>query len=215
MVGALTVRRLELRVLLPCCLDSVPFSCVSVGARLAGLDHSPGVSVAESSSSGLPTGGRALLCHFAPCASSRLHGCWCCLWPHLSCGCVDSQSRCLSGCFQQTTVEIIEVWSQHGSDHASGPAVEVAHSGLANPCVSMSTKSAAAKARPVSVVGALVSSSVLKALKLQSRSLGCKSKVHATLRRDFSSSSLVAWPLGLSYRFSPICACGPPIGVCS
>ena len=138
MVGALTVRRLELRVLLLCCPDSVPFSCVSVGARLAGLDHSPGVSVAESSSSGLPTCGRALLCHFAPCASFKLHGCWCCLWPHLSRGCVDSRSHCLSGCFQQTTVEIIEVWSQHGSDHASGPAGEVAQTlawpALACPC---------------------------------------------------------------------------------
>ena len=34
-------------------------------------------------------------------------------------------------------------------------------------------------------------------------------------RRDFSSSSLVAQPLGLSFGFSPTSACGPSIGVCS
>ena len=33
--------------------------------------------------------------------------------------------------------------------------------------------------------------------------------------RNFSFSSLVAWPLGLSCGFSPTSACGPPTGVCS
>lgn len=162
-------------------------------ARSAGLDHSHGVSSTESSSSGLSAGGCALLCHFDPMC--ELSGCMVvgrCLWPGLSCGFVGTRSCCLSDCFQQTTTEITEVWSQHGNDHIWTCCRGSSDTGLANPCGSMSTKSAAAKARPVSAAGALVCSSVLQALKLQSQSLGCKSKVHATLRRDFSFSSLVA-----------------------
>lgn len=52
-------------------------------------------------------------------------------------------------------------------------------------------------------MGALVSSSVLKALKLQSRSLGCKSKVHATLRRDFKLLFLSRVAPGSQLSFQP------------
>ena len=37
----------------------------------------------------------------------------------------------------------------------------------------------------------------------------------AAAERDFSSSSLVAQPLGLSFGFGPTSACAPPSGLCS
>ena len=76
-------------------------------------------------------------------------------------------------------------------------------------------KSTAAKARPVLAAGALVHSDVLYALSLQSQLRGCQCMICTAARRDFSFSSLVAWPLGLSCGFSPTSACGPPTGVCS
>ena len=39
--------------------------------------------------------------------------------------------------------------------------------------------------------------------------------VRTAARGDFSSSSLVIQPLGLSCGFNPASACGPPTGVCS
>lgn len=122
------MRRLKLRVLLLCHLDSVPFSCVSVARGEVGrLGSFPwGVQSLSLPPLDCPPVGMLCCVTFAPCASSRLHDCWCCLWPRLSRGCVGSRSCCLSGCVQQTTTEITEVWSQHGSDHASGPAVAAA-----------------------------------------------------------------------------------------
>lgn len=34
------------------------------------------------------------------------------------------------------------------------------------------------------------------------------------MRRDFRLSSLVVWPVGLIFGFSPISTCGPPTGAC-
>ena len=39
--------------------------------------------------------------------------------------------------------------------------------------------------------------------------------VHTAARGDFTSSFLVAQPVGLSFGFGPISACGPPSGICS
>ena len=114
-----------------------------------------------------------------------------------------------------------EVRSQDCSHHGSGPSV-CAMGGAAqtlawpNPCVYVPTKSTAAKVRPVLSAGAfIVCSDVLQVLSLQSRSQGCHSVVRAAARRDFSFSSLVAQPLGLSCGFSPTSSCGPPTGLCS
>ena len=60
-------------------------------------------------------------------------------------------------------------------------------------------KSTAAKARPVSAAGAFtVHSDILQVLSVQSQLMGCKSILCVAVRKDFISSSLVAWLLGLS-----------------
>ena len=114
-----------------------------------------------------------------------------------------------------------EVRSQDCSNHGSGPTVGAmgATQTLAwpNSHVYVPTMSTAAIARPVLAAGVLiVCSDVLQVLSLQSQLQGCKSTVCAAVRRDFSTFSLVAWPLGLSCGFSPPpSACGPPTDVCS
>ncbi|KAJ8781437.1 hypothetical protein J1605_007697 [Eschrichtius robustus] len=112
-----------------------------------------------------------------------------------------------------------EVISQDCSSRVPGPtvvAVEAAQIlAWSNPRVYVPTKPTAAKARPVSATGALVHLDVPQLLSLQCRQRGCKSVVPAASRRDFSSSSLVALPLGLSCGFSPTSVCVPPTGICS
>ena len=66
------------------------------------------------------------------------------------------------------------------------------------------TKPTAAKARLISAAGTLVVLlDVSLALNLGSCQRRCNSAVHTDARRDFISSSLVTWPLGLSCSFSP------------
>ena len=112
-----------------------------------------------------------------------------------------------------------KVRSQDCSHRAPAPAggVTEAPQTLAwpNPHLYVPTKPTAAKARPVSAAVALFHLHVLQVLNLQSRQRGCKSVVPAATRRDFSSSSLDAWPLGLSCGFSPTSVCGPLTRVCS
>lgn len=64
-----------------------------------------------------------------------------------------------------------------------------------NPCMCLPTKYTAAKARLISAVGALIHSDVLPVLSLQSQEQECESMASAGTRRDFKTSSLVAWPL--------------------
>ena len=100
-----------------------------------------------------------------------------------------------------------EVRSRDCSSHSLGPTVGAMEAAqiLAQPssCVYMPTKPTAAKVRPVLAGGALVLLDVLQVLNLGSCQWGCDSTVHATVRRDFSSSFLVNQPLGLSCGFSP------------
>ena len=108
-----------------------------------------------------------------------------------------------------------EVMSQNCTNHGSGPIMDAMQAAQTlawpNSHVYVPIKAIAGKARPVLAVGALiVRSDVLQALTLQSQSWGCKSAVCAAMRRDFNSSSLVAWPLGPSCGFSSTSACGPP-----
>ena len=65
--------------------------------------------------------------------------------------------------------------------------------------VDVPTKSTAAEARPVSATGTfIVHSDILQVLSVQSQLLGYKSIVCVAVRKDFISSSLVAWLLGHS-----------------
>ena len=96
-----------------------------------------------------------------------------------------------------------EVRSQDCSNHRSGLTMGAkgAAQTLAwsNIHMYMPVKSTAAKARPVSAAGAfIVHSDILQVLSVQSQLLGCKSIVCVAVRKDFISSSLVAWLLGLS-----------------
>ena len=111
-----------------------------------------------------------------------------------------------------------EVRSQDCSSHAPGPAVggiEAAQIlAWTNPHMYVPTKPTATEARPIPAAGALVVlSNVSQALNLGSCQQRCNSVVHAALKRDFSSSSLVTWPLGLRCGFSPTCAYVLPTGV--
>ena len=83
-----------------------------------------------------------------------------------------------------------------------------------NPDMYMPTKSTADKPSPIAVAGTLVCSDVPHALNLGSQKQRCNSIIRATVRRDFSSSSLVFF-LVLKRGFSLTCVCGPPTGVCS
>ena len=113
-----------------------------------------------------------------------------------------------------------EVRSQDCSSCAPGPtvgAMETAQTlALPNLRVFMPTKPTAAKARPVPAAGALVVLlDVSQVVNLGDCLRRCNSVVCAAVRRDFSSSSLVTGPLGLSSDFSPTSACIPCTGVCS
>ena len=104
-----------------------------------------------------------------------------------------------------------EVRYQDCSSRAPGPtvgAMEAAQTlSWPNPPVYIPT---AAKDRPISAAGALVLSDISQVLNLGSHQQRCNSMVHTVTRRDFSSSSLVTLPLGLSCSFSPTSACVPP-----
>ena len=94
----------------------------------------------------------------------------------------------------------IEVRFQDCTSHAPGPAVGAIEAAQTlawhNPCMYMPTKPTAAKARPVSAAGTLVVySDVPQALNLGSHQWRCNSEVCITMKRDSSSSSLVAQPL--------------------
>ena len=85
-----------------------------------------------------------------------------------------------------------------------------------NPNVYAPTKPTAAKARRIPAAGVLlVLLDVSEMLNLGRCQQRCNSMVHATAWRDFSCSSLVTWPPGLSCDFSPNFTCVPPTGVCS
>ena len=76
-----------------------------------------------------------------------------------------------------------------------------------NPCMYVPTEPTAAKARPVSAAISaartlVVLSDVSQAQNLGGRQQSCNSLVGVAVRRDFSSSSLVTQPLGLSWGFS-------------
>ena len=92
-----------------------------------------------------------------------------------------------------------EVKYQDCCNRVTGPtvgAMETAQIMIwSNTCMCMPTKYTAAKARVISAVGALIHSDVLQALSLQSQEQECESMVSAGTRRDFKTSSLVAWPL--------------------
>ena len=105
-----------------------------------------------------------------------------------------------------------EVRPQDCSSHAPGPtvgAMEAAQTlAWPNPYVNMSTKPTAAKARPFPTAGALVVLlDVSWVLNLGSCQGKGNSMVHASVGRDFSPSSVVSQPLGLSCGFSPTSAC--------
>ena len=147
----------------------------------------------------------------------KLHCCWNCSQHPLNRGYASNWPWRLSGVvFTRPPVQII---SQDCSSRVPGLTVVavVAAQILAwsNPRVYVPTKPTAAKTRPVSATGALVHLDVPQLLSLQCRQRGCKSVVPAASRRDFSSSSLVALPLGLSCGFSPTSVCVPPTGICS
>ena len=95
-----------------------------------------------------------------------------------------------------------EVRSQDCSSRAPGPTVGAMEAAqilaLPSPCMYVPTKLTAAKARPVPAVGTLVLLDVLQLLNLRSCQGRCNSVVRTVERRDFSSSSLVMWPLGLN-----------------
>ena len=82
------------------------------------------------------------------------------------------------------------------------------------PCSYMPTEIIITKARPGSAARTLVLLDVSQVLNLGSHRWRYNFKVHAPMRRDFSSSSLVFF-LVLKRGFSLICVCGPPTGVCS
>ena len=82
-----------------------------------------------------------------------------------------------------------------------------------SPHIYMPTKSTADKPSPITSAGTLVCSDDPRALNLGSQKQRCNSMVGGTVRRDFSSSSLVFF-LVLKCGFSLTCACGPPTGVC-
>ena len=118
----------------------------------------------------------------------------------------DSQALFSPGHWHSST----EVRSQDYSSRAPGPAVELwkqLRLAWPNLCMYVPTKPTAAKARLVPPAGALVLSDVLQALNLGSHQRRCNSAVHAAVRRDFSSSSLVTRPLGFSCGFSPTSVC--------
>lgn len=96
-----------------------------------------------------------------------------------------------------------EVRSQDCSNHRSGPTVGATRAAQtlawSSIRVYVPVKSTAAKARPVSAAGAFtVHSDILQVLSVQSQLMGCKSILCVAVRKDFISSSLVAWLLGLS-----------------
>lgn len=72
-----------------------------------------------------------------------------------------------------------------------------------NPCAYMPTKIMITKARPRSAARTLVLLDVSQVLNLGSHQWRCNFTVHAPMRRDFCSSSLVIHPWWFSYGFSP------------
>ena len=115
----------------------------------------------------------------------------------------DDSQALFSPCHQFRSTEIR---SQDGSSPVPVPTVEAVEAAQTlashNSHVYMPTEPTVAKTSPVSAAVALVvHSDVRHVLSLRSHQWRCPSMFCAAMRRDSYSSSLVTWPLGLSYFF--------------